>query len=60
VDVTGSAHQNGLLPIVPAEVVERLWDLPDREPTSPVTVGLENCVVRVDGTEATTVRVGTA
>jgi 3-isopropylmalate/(R)-2-methylmalate dehydratase small subunit len=50
---SGNAHQNGLLPVVvPTEVVERLWALLDREPTSPVTVDLENCVVRADGIEA--------
>lgn len=39
---TGNAYQNGLLPAVaPEEVVRQLWDLLDREPSTPVTVDLE-------------------
>ncbi|MER7015403.1 3-isopropylmalate dehydratase small subunit [Saccharopolyspora sp. NPDC000359] len=49
---TGNAHQNGLLPVVvPAPVVEHLWDLLDREPTSPVAVDLVAREVRADGVE---------
>ncbi|MEU4896484.1 3-isopropylmalate dehydratase small subunit [Streptomyces sp. NPDC044780] len=44
---TGNAYQNGLLPVVvPEDVVVRLWDLLDREPTTPVTVDLEAGEVR--------------
>ncbi|KAA5835181.1 3-isopropylmalate dehydratase small subunit [Saccharopolyspora hirsuta] len=49
---TGNAHQNGLLPVVvPAPVVERLWELLEREPTAPVTVDLVTRTVRADGVE---------
>ena len=44
---TGNAYQNGLLPVVvPDQVVERLWDLLDREPTTPITVDLEQEEIR--------------
>ncbi|MET8468529.1 3-isopropylmalate dehydratase small subunit [Streptomyces sp. NPDC006422] len=47
---TGNAHRNGLLPVVvPVDVVERLWDLLEREPTAPVTVDLERCLLHAPG-----------
>ncbi|WP_431904859.1 3-isopropylmalate dehydratase small subunit [Amycolatopsis thermoflava] len=49
---TGNAYQNGLLPVVlPTKVVERLWELLEREPAAPVTVDLVGCVVRAAGIE---------
>ncbi|HET8600524.1 MAG TPA: 3-isopropylmalate dehydratase small subunit [Segeticoccus sp.] len=50
---TGNAYENGLLPVVlPAPVVEELWDLLERDPAVPVTVDLEECVVRAGDLEA--------
>lgn len=48
---TSNAHQNGLLPVVvPEQIVERLWEMLDREPTTPVTVDLERGEVHVGQT----------
>ncbi|WP_037370791.1 3-isopropylmalate dehydratase small subunit [Amycolatopsis orientalis] len=49
----GNASQNGLLPVVlPQATVTELWNLLERTPTSPVTVDLQNCLVRASGIEA--------
>ena len=43
----GNSLMNGLLTVVaPGDVVERLWELVEAEPTTPVTVDLERCEVR--------------
>jgi 3-isopropylmalate/(R)-2-methylmalate dehydratase small subunit len=43
----GNALLNGLLPVVvPAEVVERLWEAVEADPAQPVTVDLERLEVR--------------
>lgn len=49
---TGNAYQNGLLPVaVPTTAVEQLWQLIEREPTTPVTIDLVGGKVQAAGIE---------
>jgi 3-isopropylmalate/(R)-2-methylmalate dehydratase small subunit len=49
----GNSLKNGLLTVVlPQETVERLWELAERDPQSPVTVDLERRKVLAEGVDA--------
>ncbi|HVU73986.1 MAG TPA: 3-isopropylmalate dehydratase small subunit [Mycobacteriales bacterium] len=50
----GNAPKNGLLPVVlPADVVERLWELVESDPKAEVTIDLERREVRAGDVTAT-------